>query len=259
MSHATRDVQLKSILQGTASIIVFLAAWELVARSGWISAALFPPPTAVVRALVEWARSGDLGRDLAASLWRTYAGLALGTVAGVFIGISAGQIVPLRNAIVPLVSLFRPIPPVAMIPLVIIWAGIGNGSKVLSTAFACFFPMFTAAYQGAANLPESFLWAARSAGLSGPAILARIVFPATLNVCLAGLRVTIAVAFVMCFVSELAGSSQGLGYQISLMHLNYRIDRMMAAMAMLAGCAAATDALAVWVITSVCPWIGKAR
>ena len=213
----------------------------------------------MVRALGEWAHSGRLTHDLASSLWRAYAGLTLGVLAGALIGVIAGQVAWLRNAVVPIVSLFRPIPPVAMIPLVIVWAGIGDASKVLSTAFACFFPMFTAAYQGATNVPESYLWAARSAGLSGTAVLARIVFPATLNVAIAGLRVSIAVAFVMCFVSELAGSSQGLGYEISTMSLNYRIDRMMAALGVLAASAAVTDVVAVGFIGFVCPWIGKDR
>ena len=144
-----------------------------------------------------------------------------------------------------------------MIPLVIVWIGIGDGSKIASTAFACFFPMFTASFQGAINIPESFLWAAKSAGLSKSAILRRIVFPATLNVGVAGLRVSIAMAFVMVFVNELAGASQGIGYQISLMHLNYRIDRMMAALAVLAACAALLDVLAVRFIQFACPWIGK--
>jgi ABC-type nitrate/sulfonate/bicarbonate transport system permease component len=249
----------KSLIQSIASITVFVVGWELIARSGWISVALFPPPSAVIRALAEWAQSGDLARDLVSSLWRVYTGLAIGVLAGVLFGVTAGQFAWLRNTIVPIVNLFRPIPPVAMIPLVIVWAGIGNGSKVLSTAFACFFPMFTAAYQGAVNVPDSYLWAARSAGLSKLAILARIVFPATLNVCIAGLRVTIAVAFVMCFVSELAGSSQGLGYRISLMNLNYRIDHMIAAMFVLAACAALTDAFFVRIIIHACPWIGKDR
>ena len=192
-------------------------------------------------------------------MWRTLAGLVIGVVIGTLVGITTGRIALLRNILVPIINLFRPIPPVAMIPLVIVWVGIGDGSKIASTAFACFFPMFTAAFQGAINLPESFLWAAQSAGISKTAILRRIVFPATLNVALAGLRVSIAMAFVMVFVTELAGASHGIGYQISLMHLNYRIDRMMAALAVLAALASLTDFLIIRLLMFACPWIGKER
>ena len=250
---------MKAVIQSALSIATFLVAWEIVSRSGVVPQALFPPPTAVARALVQWAMSGELVRDVFTSLWRAIAGLALGAIAGMVVGVITGRIALLRNIAVPIVNLFRPIPPVAIIPLVIVWAGIGDSSKVLSTAFACFFPMFTAVYQGAANIPDSYLWAAQSAGLSKGAILARIVFPATLNMSVAGLRVAVSVAFVMVFVSELAGSSQGLGYQISLMHLNYRIDRMMAAMSVLAACAALTDIVLVRSIMFACPWIGKER
>ena len=119
--------------------------------------------------------------------------------------------------------------------------------------------MFTGTYQGAMSIPDSYLWAAQAAGLSRPAILARIVLPTTLTASLAGLRVAVAVAFVMVFVTELAGSSQGLGYQISLSQLNYRIDRMMAALAVLAGCAALTDVILVRGIAFLCPWMKGGR
>ena len=250
---------MRSLIQNAASILAFLFAWELVSRSGWISAALFPPPSAVAWALVDWAKSGDLIKDCIASLWRALAGLTIGVGIGTLVGITTGRIAILRNLVVPIVNLFRPVPPVAMIPLVIIWIGIGDGSKIASTAFACFFPMFTASFQGAVNIPDSFLWAAQSAGLSKAAILRRIVFPAALNVSVAGLRVSIAMAFVMVFVTELAGASQGIGYQISLMHLSYRIDRMMAALAVLAAVASLTDMLTVRFLEFAFPWIGKTR
>ncbi len=250
---------MKGFLHSAASVTVFLLLWECISRSGWVSSALFPPPTVVVKALIQWAESGDLFKDCVASLWRSMLGLCIGVVMGTILGVASGRIATLRNVVVPIINLFRPIPPVALIPLVIVWVGIGDGSKIASTAFACFFPMFTASFQGSLNIPASYLWAAQSAGLSKTAMLLRIVFPATLNVAVAGLRVSIAVAFVMIFVTELAGASQGIGYQISLMHLNYRIDRMMAALAVLAAFAALIDVITIKTLNYLCPWIGKER
>lgn len=248
---------MKPFLRVIFSLALFIAAWEGVSRSAWVSPALFPPPSRVLFALREWAASGELVRDLAGSLWRAYLGLIIGLVAGILVGLFAGRLAAVRNYTLPVILLFRPIPPVSIIPLVIVWLGIGNFSKVMATAFAVFFPVFTATYQGARNLPDSYLWGARSVGLSWLAILFRIVLPGTMNVSLAGIRVAIAMAFVMVYVTELAGSSDGLGYQISVMHLSYRIDRMMAAMAVLAGCAAITDLVVVRTVSSLCPWIGK--
>jgi NitT/TauT family transport system permease protein len=173
------------------------------------------------------------------------------------VGLFAGRMEWVRDYSLAVLLLVRPIPPVAIIPLVIVWFGIGPASKVLSTAFAVFFPVFTATYQGARNLPDSYLWAARSVRLPSWSILFRVVLPGTLNVSMAGIRVGIAMAFIMVYVTELAGSSDGLGYQIALMHLNYRIDRMMAALAVLATCAALTDLAVSRVASWLFPWLGR--
>lgn len=246
-----------STVQAIATVAMFLGLWEITSRSGWVSRALFPPPTQVLAALVEWAKDGGLVRDLWASLWKAYTGLAIGAAIGVPAGILAGRVRAIRDCVLPLILLFRPIPPVAIIPLVIIWFGIGTTSKLSATAFAVFFPVFTAAYQGARNLPDSYLWAARSVGLSPVAILFRIVLPGTLNVTMAGLRVGLATAFLMIYVNELAGSASGVGYQIALMHLNYRIDRMMAALVVLGTFAALSDSLLSYGVSYLFPWLGK--
>ena len=142
-----------------------------------------------------------------------------------------------------------------MIPLIIVWWGIGNEAKVTSIALAVFFPVWVSTDEGARNLPQAYVWAATAHGASQSEVLLRVVLPGALPFIVAGLRNAVALSFVMVFVSELAGASDGLGYQIAVSHLAYRIDRMMGALAVLGLCAALADAALVWGLRRAFPWL----
>jgi ABC-type nitrate/sulfonate/bicarbonate transport system permease component len=237
------------------SILGFLAVWEILARSGFVHVSLFPPPTRVFEAFVEMARSGELARDVRASLWRALIGFVLGSVVGVAIGILTGRVEMVNNYLDPLIQIFRPLPPVAIIPLVIIWFGIGEVSKVFSIAFAVFFPVWITAHLGARDVPKTFLWSASTLGVTGFGALWRVIFPAALPFVMAGLRTGVSLAFIMVFVSELAGASAGIGYQISVSYLAYRVDRMMAALVLLGLFGATGDILLTRLAWLVFPWL----
>lgn len=236
-------------------ILVFLIAWELVSRSGWINAALFPPPSKVVLALIEMIRSGEMLRDIQASYLRLLLGLCIGAVVGVLLGLLTGRIKVVADIVSPLVQVFRPLPPVAIIPLVIVWLGIGESAKIFSIAFAVFFPVWLNTHLGAQQIPQRLLWSASTLTTSQLKIFLRVIFPASLPFIVAGLRTGIAIAFVMVFVSELAGASEGIGYEISVSHLAYRIDRMMAALAVLGASGALADYLFARGIVRSYPWL----
>jgi ABC-type nitrate/sulfonate/bicarbonate transport system permease component len=238
------------IVRASVSIVLFLLAWELIARAGIIHVSLFPPPTRVAAAFGEMARSGELTRDIRASLWRAAVGFLFGSAAGIFIGLITGRIEWISNYLSPLIQLFRPLPPVAIIPLVIVWFGIGEVSKVFSISFAVFFPTWINTHLGSRDVPQTFLWSAQTLRVKGARVLWKVIFPAALPFIAAGLRNGIAIAFVMVFVSELAGASAGIGYQISVSQLAYRVDRMMAALALLALFGAAAD----WLLTRILWW-----
>lgn len=246
---------MKRAIRTAISIAVFLAAWEAVARAGFIHISLFPPPTKVAAAFGEMARSGELFRDIGASLWRALLGFGIGSAVGILVGLVTGRIEWLNNYASPLIQLFRPLPPVAIIPLVIVWFGIGEVSKVFSIAFAVFFPTWINAHIGARDIPQSFLWSARTLRVKGVHVLWKVIFPSALPFITAGLRTGVAMAFVMVFVSELAGASAGIGYQISVSHLAYRVDRMIAALVLLAVFGASADWLLTRALWSVFPWL----
>jgi ABC-type nitrate/sulfonate/bicarbonate transport system permease component len=237
------------------STATFLAVWEGAARSGYTPITLFPPPTRVLGALVEMAQSGELTRDLAASLRRAAAGFLVGSSAGVGVGLATGRIAWIDHYFSPIIHIFRPIPPVAAIPIVITWMGITEASKVFSIAFAVFLTVWISAHLGARNIPRTYLWAARTLKIRGVHLLHRVIFPGALPFIVAGCRAGIAIAFVMVYVSELAGASSGIGYQINISHLAYRIDRMLAALVVLGACGALADLLLATGLSLAFPWL----
>ena len=249
-------------------VIASCVAWEIVAVSGLVNPSLFPPPTKVARALIGLMKSGVLLSDLQASVWRLIVGLALGSLWGVAIGLITGRVKVAAAVLTPIIQLVRPLPPVALIPLIIVWFGIGDGAKIISIASAVFFPVWINTHVGAEQIPKVYVWRARlltSSSLdrftrvllpaSLPYLFKRLIFHASLPFIVAGIRTGIAFAFIMVFVSELAGASQGLGYRISVTHLSYRIDEMIAALMVLGALGAFTDHLFIKGVKWRYPWL----
>jgi ABC-type nitrate/sulfonate/bicarbonate transport system permease component len=254
-SAIERRAQLTRGARSIVAICAFLIVWECISRFKSERIALFPPPDRVAAALFELARSGDLGRDLRDSVWRAVAGFAAGSLLGISLGLLTGRSNRVSQYVSPLIQLFRPLPPVAIIPLVIVWFGIGDISKVFSIAFAVFFPVWVSAHVGASDVPVTYLWSARTMGVRGAAVFYRLILPAAFPYIVSGLRTGLAMAFVMVFVSELAGASSGIGYQIESSYLAYRVDRMIAALVILGCLGAFGDLILTKAFHVIFPWL----
>ncbi|MFA6254358.1 MAG: ABC transporter permease [Candidatus Paceibacterota bacterium] len=246
---------MKKYTGSTLPVVFLLVLWELVSRSGVVSVSLFPPPTEVAGALYGMIVSGTIFIDLGDSLWRLLVGLFIGSTAGILFGLLTGRSRFCDRRLAPIIQLLRPLPPVAIIPLIIVWFGIGDGAKIFSIAFAVFFPVWINTNIGARQISRSFLWSAKLLTKSKIKIFRKVIFPASLPFIIAGIRTAIAVAFIMVFVSELAGASSGLGYRISVTSLSYRIDQMIAALIVLGALGAITDQLFVLGTKKFFPWI----
>ena len=161
-------------------ILVFLAlimAWEGVSRAEFVNPRLFPPPSRVVVALTEWAQTGELFRDVGTSLWRVLLGFIIGGTIGTVTGTLTGCFSLFRRYLSPVIQVLRPLPPVAIIPLVIVWLGIGDTAKLFSISFGVFFPVWINTHVGASAVPLPYLRSARLLSRSRVRIAFRVVLP----------------------------------------------------------------------------------
>jgi NitT/TauT family transport system permease protein len=197
-----------------AAIIAFAALvglWELAARAGWVSPIFLPAPSAVLDALVQLARGGELARHLAISLQRIVLGWTLGTTLGVAAGFAIGLFSLARSVGIPLVSALFPIPKIALLPLMILWFGIGETSKVVTIALGVFFPTAIATYSGVDSVPRNLIRMAQSFGVPTADIVRKVVLPGALASILAGFRITAAVALILLVSAEMIGAERGIG------------------------------------------------
>lgn len=238
-------------------ILLSFVLWEVVSSSGVVNRTLFPPPSEVLDAFVGLASSGELYVHLNASLWRVLAGLSLGSFVGIALGLLTGRFKALGKSLTPLFQVLRSFPPVAIIPLVIVWFGIGESAKLFSISFAVFFPVWINSHIGASRIPEHYLQIASTFRIPFVKKWFKVILPASLEFIVAGVRTGIAIAFIMVFVSELTGASNGLGYMISIAQLSYRIDVMIAGLFILGIMGAATDFAVVRTVQKLFSWFGR--
>jgi sulfonate transport system permease protein len=202
-----------------ASLAIFLALWSvaggLVEARRPFNPLFLPAPWVVIGALLELARKGQLWVHVAATLERAAVGFSAGALLALALGLLAGQVRAVRNVVEPVVELLRPIPPLAMLPLFIVWVGIGEGSKVGFITYATFFPMFVTTVHGVAQIDARLLRAAQSLGARPRHLFFRVILPAALPDVLTGLRLGVALSFFVIVISEFVGAENGLGYLIN--------------------------------------------
>ena len=197
----------------------FVALWSaaagLVVLLRLFNPIFLPGPWLVLGSLAELAVKGQLWGHVAATLERVAIGFGTGAALGVALGLAAGYLAPIRNVVEPLVEMLRPIPPLAVLPLFIVWVGIGEPSKIGFITYATFFPIFLTTLTGVRQIDPLLLRAAQSLGARGVALFTRVILPAALPDILTGLRLGVALAFFVIVISEFIGAEQGLGYLIN--------------------------------------------
>jgi ABC-type nitrate/sulfonate/bicarbonate transport system permease component len=212
----------KWIVPGTVVV-----AWEVLGR-----AAVLPPylsyPSQILVALWEVTADGELLQAVIASLYRVIGGFAVGTAAGMFVGLGAGLVRGVRNFFDPLVSFLFAVPKIAFLPVFLLLFGIGHTSKIAIIAFSCFFPVFIASRYAVMSVDRRLLWAARNMGTPSRTLFFRVVIPAAAPQLFAGVRISLAHAFIVLFAAELIGSHAGLGQLIAEGDDAARFDLMFA-------------------------------
>lgn len=201
------------------AVLAFLALWSAV--SGLVVLLdLFNPiflagPWLVFGKVVQLAVDGALWPHVAATLWRVVAGFATGAALGLALGLPAGYARRVGDLIEPVVEVLRPIPPLAVLPLFIVWVGIGEASKVGFITYATFFPVFLTTVHAVRRVDPLLLRAAASLGARPRQLFFRVILPAALPEILTGLRLAMALGFFVIVISEFIGAESGLGYLIN--------------------------------------------
>ncbi|OLC15334.1 MAG: hypothetical protein AUH29_08090 [Candidatus Rokubacteria bacterium 13_1_40CM_69_27] len=209
---------MKTGVTRAAALLALLAAWAAVtygnAVAQVLNPVLLPTPTEVLKVAVETARDGQLHRHLLTSLGRVAEGYGLAALAAIGLGILAGICVPLRLFLEPVIEFVRPIPPLAFLPMFLVWFGLGEASKVAFIGYTTFFPMFVAIAAAVLRVDAMLLRAAASLGASRLDLIRRVVLPASLPGIIVALRVGFGLALFVIVGAEFMGADAGLGYLI---------------------------------------------
>ncbi|HHQ4651979.1 taurine ABC transporter permease TauC [Aeromonas hydrophila] len=201
------------------TLCALLALWWLVARLGLISPLFLPPPAQVLQQFATLAgpqgfMDATLWQHLAASLQRILIALAAATLCGVTVGLAMGLSPTLRGMLDPLIELYRPVPPLAYLPLMVIWFGIGETSKVLLIYLAIFAPVAMATLAGVQGAKQVRLRAARALGANRWQVLWYVIVPGALPDILTGLRIGLGVGWSTLVAAELIAATRGVGFMV---------------------------------------------
>ncbi|MBO5651670.1 MAG: ABC transporter permease [Selenomonas sp.] len=211
------------------SLIILLAFWQIVTWLGGWNEALFPSPLGTVRGLGELLASGVLAADIRASLSRFALGYISAVVLAMALGLVLGWYKKIWNYLNPVAQVLRPVSPVAWLPFIVLFFGIGEMPALVIIFIAAFFPVLLATVAAVQGMEPVYLKVAQNFGIGQPQILGKIVFPAVFPRIATGLHLALGTAWVFLVAGEMAGAQSGLGFLIIDARNNLRADWLMAA------------------------------
>jgi ABC-type nitrate/sulfonate/bicarbonate transport system permease component len=239
-------------LTGLAMLVAGLVVWQLASRLERPEFVL--SPLEIAGHFVEALVSGDLLDHVGASLARSLPGFLLGSLVGVLLGLLAGVARSLDQLLSPVVFLTYPVPKIVFLPIIMLWVGIGDASKIAVIALACFYPCFINAYYGARATSTIMVWASLNMGARPAQVFRKVVLPSALPLVFAGLRVSLALSFILLFSAEMINARSGLGFLIRQAEASLRFDLMYVAIVAVAALGYASDQLLLLLRRRVLAW-----
>ncbi|MGA5461653.1 ABC transporter permease [Mycobacterium sp. NPDC050041] len=231
------------VLLSTLSLGGVVALWALSVRLEVFSPSLLPSPAEVVDAAADMYRQGTLVDDAAASFRRALSGFLVGSALAIVVGTLTGRSRVARVLLEPAIQVVRPIPAIALVPLAILWFGIGEESKLFLTSLGVFFPVWVNTHAGIASTRQDYLRVAACLGAPRQQVFTSVVLPAALPFILTGLRQGIAMSLILIVASEQAGVTEGLGFRLDQARLFSQPDRLFACLLALGIVGALADQL----------------
>jgi NitT/TauT family transport system permease protein len=211
----------------SAAIIVFLLLWELCARLKLLINPIFLPPfTRVMQALFVMAANGTLWKHAAISLQRSLIGFALGMAIAIPLGLAIGWFKRFGAILNPLLQLFRNMPTLALLPVFVMFFGIGEFSKVMVILWGVMWSTLLNTISGVRNVDPQLVKAARSMGTSPLRLFGTVILPASMPYIFAGMRISATVSILILIAAEMMGANKGLGYALFFYQANFKIAEM---------------------------------
>ena len=198
-------------LAGWSAIIVLLLAWEAVARSGVVSTFMLPPLTDVIARIAHDAVGGNLAESVALTLYRALTGFAIAAVGGITLGLAMSRNGGVRWFFDPLISVGFPMPKIAFLPIIALWLGYYDVSKITMVVFDAIFPVVTATLAGLAGVERELIWSARNLGARERELLWQVMVPAALPQIMTGLQVALPIALIVAIIAEMKMGGYGIG------------------------------------------------
>jgi ABC-type nitrate/sulfonate/bicarbonate transport system permease component len=196
---------------GIFSILVMLIAWELFARSGKVTPFMLPRFSTVLEYIYKDAVGGDLWINLGLTLYRALTGFVIATVAGIALALAMSRSKVAHWFFDPIISVGFPMPKIAFLPIIILWLGLYDFSKISIVVFDAIFPVVTATLAGIAAVDKELLWSARNMGAKKNEIMWQVVLPAAAPQILTGLQVALPISLIVAIIAEMVMGGYGLG------------------------------------------------
>ncbi|MFC3694948.1 ABC transporter permease [Chenggangzhangella methanolivorans] len=217
-------------VRAALGLAAFFAVWQALTSLGIIDGFLLPSPVAVAGALWEMALDGSLWVHLGASLQRVAIGFAIACVVGISLGLVCGWWRAVADFVRPVVEALRPIPPLAWIPITILWFGLGDSASYFLVFLGAVFPAFVATYTAVRGLDRNQMNAALCLGAKPWQLFTDVLIPASLPIILPGLRIALGVGWMCVVTAELIAAQTGLGYLIQQSRMLFQINNVVAGM-----------------------------
>lgn len=192
--------------------VIIVGSWEGVIRMNWVTSDLIPAPTTILVNAWSLLKSGQLQENLSVSLYRATLGFLIGGGSGFILGILNGIFKTSRLLLDGTIQMLRNIPHLSLIPLLILFLGIGETSKIVLVAIGCLFPIYVNTYHGITSVDAKLIEMGRSYGMNQRQLFAKVIFPGALPSILMGVRYALGVMWTTLIVAETVSSSSGIGY-----------------------------------------------
>ncbi|MCB4768662.1 ABC transporter permease [Ancylobacter sp. Lp-2] len=219
---------LRGLAWKSASLVAVFALWEALPRLGLVDRVWFPPFTQVLGVIVQMLRSGELQNHIAGSLIRSVIGFGLAVSLAVPLGLVIGWYARVRDFLTSALEFFRNTSALALLPVFILFLGIGEASKIGIVTFACFFPILLNTISGVKSVDPLLIKSARSLALPAPSIFTKIILPSAVPSVFTGFRLAAQSSILVLIAAEMVGATRGLGYLINYAQFNFLIPKMYA-------------------------------